>query len=425
MSFRDAHGPAVIVDPYSSGAMLAPAFREYHVPVIAVTSAPEPPDVYAYAYRPDDFDEIITFAGNLETVLRRLRELRPRCVLAGCESGVELAEVLAPVVVPEVANVAELAAARRHKGAMAAAVAQAGLPTIPQISSADADEVGAWLSRYGLDGADLVIKPPKSASTDGVTRVAGGRGWREAFAAQIGQLNRLGIINDAVVVQRYMEGTEYVVDTVSVEGVHTVTDVCRYIKIENGQFMAVYDAMAWVSPDDRTIGPLVEYARAVLDAVGMRFGPAHVELMNTDSGPLLIEVAARAHGGGQPRFCQVATGDSQVARTVRYFALGEEPAPGYQLRCHMLVVFHIARQSGVVRGTSALDAIRQLPSHHFSVRQFEDGDKIEITKDLFGSLDLGFVVLAHPDKGQVMADYAAVRDLEARLTFESDNAIDP
>ncbi len=90
-----------------------------------------------------------------------LRELRPRCVLAGCESGVELAECVAPQVVPELANRPETAAARRHKGAMAAAVARAGLPVIEQICTDNPDAVEAWIERAGLGGRDLVVKPPE------------------------------------------------------------------------------------------------------------------------------------------------------------------------------------------------------------------------------------------------------------------------
>ena len=66
-------------------------------------------------------------------------------------------------------------------------------------------------------------------------------------------------------------------------------------------------------------------------------------------------------------------------------------------------------------GTRTLDAVRSLPSRHFSIRHFEDGDQIELTKDRFGTLDLGFVVLAHSDRDQVLADYAKVRELESRL----------
>ena len=93
-----------------------------------------------------------------------------------------------------------------------------------------------------------MIKPPKSASTDGVTRVARGEGWRAVFGSLIGQSNRLGLVNDRLVVQEYCRGTEYVVDTASFAGRHSVSDICRYHKIDNGDYMAVYESMAWMPP---------------------------------------------------------------------------------------------------------------------------------------------------------------------------------
>ncbi len=409
MDARDPAGPAVIVDPYSSGAIYAPAFREAGVPVVALVTAPTPPDVYAASYRPEDFREIIVASADQEggieraigPAIDRLRALRPRCVLAGCESGVELADAVAPRVVPTVANPPETASARRHKGAMAEAVARAGLPIIEQLCTDDPGEVEAWIERTGLRGRDLVIKPPKSASTDGVIRVAGGAGWRDVFSARLGQPNRLGLINDRLVVQEYCEGTEYVVDTASYDGAHSVSDICRYHKIDNGGHMAVYESMAWMPPTIAVHDELVGYAHGVLDAVGLRFGAAHIEIMLTDRGPRLIEIGARPHGGGHPRFCRVATGDSQLDRMVRRFTSGEPLPPSYALRQHVLVQVLIARRAGRVQNAAALDGIEDLASHHFSKISLRDGVWLEPTKDLFGGLELGFVVLSHADLARV------------------------
>lgn len=411
-------GPAVVVDPYSSGALLAPAFADAGVPVVAVVTAPEPPAVYASSYRPGDFAEILVHdGGDVEPIVRRLRELGPRCVLAGCESGVELTDAIAPLVTPDVANEPALAAARRHKGEMAAAVEKAGLPVIAQLCTDDPDEVRAWIGRSGLAGRDLVIKPPKSASTDGVTRVAADA-WRPVFDAMLGSANRLGIVNDRLVVQEHVTGVEYVVDTFSADGRHTVTDVCRYRKVDNGGHMAVYDSMEWLPPGHEAVDELVEYACGVLDAVGLRTGAAHVEIMRTADGPRLIEVGARAHGGGHPRFCRIATGDSQVDRTVRHFAgLGGIP-DRYELRTAVLVVFLINTKAGVVRDASGFAAVPDLPGHAFSAIHVADGQRLEVTKDLFASLDLGFVVLAHDDPRQVWADYDAIRAIERSLVLD-------
>jgi biotin carboxylase len=424
VSTTDLTGPVVVVDPYSSGALFPAAFAEYGVEVVAVLSSERPPEAYASSYRPQDFTDPIVAGHDLAAVAARLRALRPRGVIAGCESGVELAERLAPMVLPHRCNVPELAEARRDKWRMAEAVAAAGLPVIPQICTAAEGEVATWLDRNGLHGQDLVIKPPKSASTDGVVKVAGGVGWAEVFAANLGRINQFGAVDDRLLVQKFVTGTEYVLDTFTQDGTHGLVDVCRYQKVDNGPHMAVYDAMRWLPHDDPAIADLLTYTRAVLDAVGMRFGAAHVEIMSTEQGPLLIELGARAHGGGHPEFNRVATGDSQIDRTVRTLVGLPVPAD-YRLIRHQQCVFHIARASGVVREVSVLDAVRCLPSHHFSVHHLTEGGPIKVTQTLVDSLELGFAVLSHPDAEQVERDAATVRELERRLVIEPADQVIP
>jgi hypothetical protein len=411
-------GPAVVVDPYSSGAFFAPAFRAAGIEPVALVSSPKPPDVYAGSYRPQDFGEIVTFTGDPGPAADRIRELGPRCILAGCESGVELTDLVAPLVNPSLANVPELSAARRHKGAMARAVEAAGLPTLRQICTADPGAVAAWIERDGLAGRDLVVKPPKSASTDSVVRVPAGEDWRQPFLAVLGATNRLGIVNDQVLVQEHAVGTELVVDTVSAGGRHSVTDICRYHKVDNGGHMAVYDSMEWMPYDRDRYGEVLDYAAGVLDAVGIRAGAGHIELMETPDGPRLIEVGARPHGGGHPRFCRVATGDSQVDRLVRWFAGDRDLPEGFTLHRHVCVVFFIARTGGIVRNAEVYERVRRLRTCYDAVIGVRTGDRVEATRDLFGTLDLGFAVLAGEDHGQVQADYEAVRAIEGELEIE-------
>jgi biotin carboxylase len=423
MPRSNPNGPAVVVDPFSSGVFYAPAFKEADVPVVTVLSRQEVPAVYLPSFHPEDFQEVIQFTGDHEPVIRRLLQLQPRCILPGTEVGVELADQLAAQVTPDVANVPELTSARRHKWEMAQAAVKAGIPIIRQICTDDPAEVSAWIEREGLVGHDLVVKPPKSASTDGVTRVHRGHGWRAVFDAQLGKPNQWDVINDRMLVQEYVTGTEFVVDSFSYEGIHTFTDVCRYKKIDNGPHMAVYDSMEWIPVDEAEVPALLDYTRRVLDAIGMRFGAAHVEVMLTESGPRLIEVNARPHGGGQPRFCRVATGSSQIDRAVRYFArLGDIPLE-YKLHQRLIVVFLINRNTGVVRNVEILDAVRNLPSHHFVSIQVSNGDRVQQTKDLLTTLALGFVVLVHKDREQIMADYEAVRRIERGLIVEPDEEV--
>ncbi|MFD3971829.1 ATP-grasp domain-containing protein [Streptomyces cyaneofuscatus] len=408
---------AVIVDPFSSGARYAPEFASFGIATVAVSSLPTVPAAYADSWDPALHRQLHAFDGNLEHLLAALRPLSPRCVLAGAESGVELADILTERLLPEQANVPSLAAARRDKGAMAQALRDAGVPTIPQICTDDPEAVRAWIDREGLYNRDLVVKPPKSGSTDGVTRVPAGADWRIPFDAQLGRINQWHNLNDRMVVQEYARGTEFVVDTFSHGGRHTVADICRYEKTDNGGQMAVYESLTWVAPDAPEVPVLTHYAEAVLDAVGLRHGTAHIEIMLTAEGPRLIEINSRPHGGGHPVFNLTATGDSQVHRAARWFAVEEAAPKGYRLLQHMTVLFLIARRSGTVSDTAVLDGIKNLTSYHHSAVKLRDGDVIEVTRDLLGTLTLGFVVLAHPDPEQIAKDTAAVRAMEAALVI--------
>ncbi|MFC8454759.1 ATP-grasp domain-containing protein [Kitasatospora sp. NPDC057223] len=422
MAAPDPRRPAVIVDPFSSGGMYAPAFAAAGVPVVAVTSYPEVPAAYADSFRPADFTHVLGFDGDVERLVAQLRPLAPRCVLPGAESGVELADRLTERLHPETVNTPALAAARRDKGAMALAVRAAGLPGIRQICTDDRAEVENWLTAERLTGRDLVVKPPKSGSTDGVTRVPAGQDWRVPFDAQLGRTNQWRNLNDRMVVQEYALGTEYVVDTFSHGGRHTVADVCRYGKIDNGEQMAVYESLSWVAPTDPAVPVLTAYAEAVLDAVGFRYGAAHIEVMLTPEGPRLVEVNSRPHGGGHPDFCRTATGDSQLHRAVRWFTEGGSIPKGYRLLREMTVLFLIARSSGTIRNAAALAGVEQLASHHRSAVKLKDGDPVRATRDLLDTLQLGFVVLAHEDAQQIREDIAAVRRMEGELVIE---AVDP
>jgi hypothetical protein len=191
-----------------------------------------------------------------------------------------------------------MAQARRHKGEMARALVAAGVPSMRQICTGSVDEVADWIERAGLTDQDLVIKPPKSASTDGVVKVPAGSDWRAMFS----------------------------------------------------------------------------------------------EL-----------------------FCRVATGDSQVDRIARGFVENGFSKLDFELKTNLRVVFLLCRVGGQVSNRAVLDKIATLPSHHFSKIHIQQGDWLKPTQDLFASLDMGFVVLAHQDAEQIAVDTKMIREFEAQL----------
>lgn len=422
----------VIVEPYSSGNMYAPALRRAGFSTCGVTLRSAAP--LAASFRADDFDHHLEYgAGDaepitprlLDPVLDRLRELAPVAILPGEQHGVRLADTLAARLTPDRANVPGLAAARWHKGDMYAAVAAAGVPVVQSLCTRDPDEVDEWLRARNLIGRDLVVKPANASGTDGVSGHPGGAGWREAVVELAGSVSRHGIQLTDVVVQEYVTGVEYAVDTFSHDGVHTVTDIARYRKVSADSRIAVYESMEFVPFDAPGHDGLVRYTKQVLDALGVRFGVAHTEVMLTERGPLLMEMNARPPGGAQPWACQLATGDNLIERAVRHLAGESAPRLDYDLEMTVLVIFFAVHSAGPVSGIAGLDAITDLPSCVNLKVNVKDGDEVPTTLDLMDAHKLGVAVLGHPDPDQVYADHLAVRRIAGQVGRPGGFTIDP
>ncbi|HZB47586.1 MAG TPA: ATP-grasp domain-containing protein [Mycobacteriales bacterium] len=406
--------PAIVVDPYSAAREYGPAFRARGVPTVAVLSTPAPLPAFAAAWHPEDFDRTVCFDGDLDRLAARLAAERPVCVVPGIESGVELAEALGERLRPGEGNTPGSTAARRDKWRMAQAVRAAGVPALRQVCTDDPAQVADWLAETGLAGARLVVKPPKSGGTEDVHVVAAGADWRPYFDRLLGAPNRFGARNAAVLVQEFAAGTEYVVDTYSVAGRLGIAQVCRYAKRACGDRLGIYQSTEVVPPDHPHVPVLADYVRRVADAVGLRNGCGHAEVMLTPDGPRLVEIAARLAGNPLPLTCRLATGDSQVDRTLRH-RLDGTFTPDYRLERHARIVCLSAARAGRLENAELLAAAAGLGTAQAVHLPHHTGEVVPATTDLFTSL--GWVVLADPDQTAVAADHDRLRELERQLVI--------
>lgn len=105
---------SVIVDPYSSGAKLAEALRIRRAKCVAIESAVSLPVSMRSGFNPNGFSEVISHQTDFEQTLAAVKRHQPTHVVAGFESGVELAERLAAALKLPV-NGPQRGAARRNK----------------------------------------------------------------------------------------------------------------------------------------------------------------------------------------------------------------------------------------------------------------------------------------------------------------------
>jgi hypothetical protein len=217
-----------------------------------------------------------------------------------------------------------------------------------------------------------------------------------------------------VVAQEYLVGSEYIVDMVSRDGVHHVTDIWRYEKLAVNDRVDLTAGMLLLPRRGEVQDQLVPYAFRVLDALGIAHGPSHMEIKLTPDGPCLVEVGARICGLDLPSISTLALGEGQLEWTVdaltdpgRFHARHEVD---YQLSQSLAVVCLVAPFDGVVAEYPLLPQVEALESFHSAHVSVQPGKRMQRTVD-----DMGWpmaVTLLHPLLECVLRDEATVRYLD-------------
>lgn len=403
-------GAAVVVDAYSTGSRLAPRFAAAGLPVVHVQSSPRQPEFYLRGFRAGDFVENVVHEGDLEATAARVAAHEPAFVVVGAEPGVPLADALSERLgLPS--NGSELSRARRDKGAQTDALRAAGLRSAEALRTAEAAEAVAWAAARG--GAPVVVKPLDSAGTDGVAICADASAIEAAFAANLGRPNALHGANEQLLVQELLQGTQLFVNSVSWEGVHHVSEVWRDNKLRRGANF-IYDYEELLPRRGPQQDQVVPYVEAVLDALGIRYGPAHTEVMLTETGPVLVESGARMHGSVPDEIVDHCTPSHQTLTAEAYLdppSVAHRATQPYELAAGAYCVMLISQHEGRIVGDAGLREIEALPSFAGTISMLGPGDRLQRTVDLFSCP--GIIYLVDPNRGQLKADYDRIRELDA------------
>ena len=141
----------------------------------------------------------------------------------------------------------------------------------------------------------IVVKPTEGAGSRGVFFV------HDVDELIRGCVDVLATGDGEVLLEEYVGGTEMVVNgIVDAHRTMLVTDVWAYDKRPSHGIPNLYFQTIKVSSHDPLFWPLAEYAAEVVECLGVRRAPIHMELKLDDQGPCLIEVGARFAGGNQP-----------------------------------------------------------------------------------------------------------------------------
>ncbi len=411
---------AVVVDAFSTGARLAPRFAAAGLPVVHVQSNPTLPDFYLRAFRPEHFVENIVHEGDLEATLARLAPHDPAFVVVGSEPGVPLADALSERLgLPS--NGTELSAARRNKHAMAETLRRAGLRAVEETKTGKVAEAIAWAdSGYRWP---VVVKPLDSAGTDGVTICEDAAAVETVFRANLGRPNALHGANQELLVQELLRGTQLFVNSVSWDGVHHVSEVWHDNKLRLPENF-IYDYEELLPRHGPQQDQVVPYVERVLDSLGIRFGPAHTEVMLTETGPVLVESGARMHGSVPDEIVDRCTPSHQTLTAEAYLdpgSVARRAGRPYELKAGAYCVMLISQHEGRIVSADGLSEIERLPSFAGTISMLGPGDRLKRTVDLFSCP--GIIYLVDPDRERLKADYDRIRELDTAKLFELEQLV--
>jgi len=404
----------VIVDGFSSGKFVAKALRERGCTLIHVASSATLDDYYYTGFDASIYECLIVNK-QVEATVERVATFDPQYIIAGAETGVLLSDWLNEQLNLPYRNQFNRTQARRNKFEMIRCVADAGLPAAQQGVVESWDAAKAWILGHGT--FPVVLKPLDSAGADGVYICDDLQDCEVAFGKVLGTTNRLSIKNAQVLIQEYLVGVEYVVNMVSLGARQLVTEVVRYRKERLDSGSVIYDIDELVSPAEPECELLVDYTRKVVRSLGIENGPSHAEVMLTEKGPKLVEIAARTDGILRPEVSEQTTGLGQICATVmsivepEQFELLLDAKVGYELLQHSYNVCLINRSPGRFTKQLFLSELLKLESYFDSVFYVGSGQPIGMTKDVFSQP--GTIYLVHADNAVIKMDYLKLRALEA------------
>lgn len=411
----------VIVDGYSMARELAHDLHAMGANLFHLRSTAEPPPVFRAGINMSPYRGDLGYIGSAEQAAGVILDMDIDHVVAGCEMGVSYAERLAHLAGTPT-NLYRTIPERRNKFRMIAALHRRGLLAADQTLVRDEEQAVAWAQRYG--NWPLVVKPLDSAGSDNVTICRSLDEVRAACRRAFGAHTVFAQPNRELIVQSWLDGVQYIVNTVSRDGRHFMTDAWRTnIRLLPGYAMVMED-FELLDPASELASHLLSYTFDALDALGIVNGTAHSELKWTTRGPALIETGARLMGAAMDRDSYAAAG---LKTQSIYHALDlMRPETMNELRSrsdryargrHVAKVFFAFAGDGVITSVDGLKRLNTLPTFHAIYRTLPAGTRVHLTTDSTGWG--GAIYLVHDDPELIKRDREQIREWdEAGLLYD-------
>jgi L-amino acid ligase len=402
----------VLIDPISTSSALKSVAENLGYKVIAIYTRPL--TVYETQFHVDEKTlkektNLVFFSDDLPSLYEKLKNspYKIRAVMGGVDSGVEMADQLA-FAMQLTGNSIELSSARRDKGKMRRVQKEKGL-TCPDFAVCGKEkDVIQYAKTHSFP---LVIKTPRGAGTSHVYVCDDLENLKEKFHKIQDSENLYGETSPLVVVEDYIGGNEYIVNTFSDgKNVH-VTDCWVYEKLQTATFKNITMSVILLPSSLKESKELSRVGKKIAESFGILRGPGHLEIKNdSQRGPTLIELAPRFCGANLPHFLKKYSNFDPFRACIEVFTKGECSFPeSIVFSKWVALALCPTFQEGIIRKIKGIEKIQKLPSYESHILNVKVGDPICSTTYLT-TTPLA-VYLTHVDREELLFDLKKTHEL--------------
>lgn len=151
-------------------------------------------------------------------------------------------------------------------------------------------------------GFPIIIKPKNGVASRGIFRINNDDELNRSY-----DQFREEYPDFEIIVEEFLIGPEFSIETYSENGKHRIITITEKFKDEKS-FVELGHLVPARIPEGHKASEIKEYIKDFLTAIEVNTGPAHSEVILTESGPRIIETQLRLGGDMIPRLMQLATG---------------------------------------------------------------------------------------------------------------------
>lgn len=260
------------------------------------------------------------------------------------------------------------------KTAMRRRLAEAGVDDTAARPVTGREDVLAFAAEQGYP---VVLKPAGGAGSSGVTVIADEAAVPLALERARAAVEEGG----SLTVEAFLDGPEWSVEGFSQGGRHVMASVTRKFKSEQHCIEYAHVVRAELDPGERAA--IEAHVVEVLDALGVRDGVTHTEVIVTPRGPRVVETHLRPAGDELPEMLRDHYGIDLIDALVQAAAgrevlgtLQEQVVDAASVRDHIAISYAFPPQGGTVRAINGVEEATAMPGVQGLEVLVEVGDEL-------------------------------------------------